>query len=85
MWPKHIHDDIARHLRDGGCASLSDTVGSAAPKPGRPPALVALVIPIGPELFLVDTMILVRGDEFRGYSSVRAKGVRALEQSRRGL
>jgi dihydroorotate dehydrogenase len=36
-WPKHIHDGIARRLHDGGFASLSEAVGSAAPKPGRPP------------------------------------------------
>jgi dihydroorotate dehydrogenase len=34
LWPKHIHDGIARRLHDGGFASLSDAVGSAAPKPG---------------------------------------------------
>jgi dihydroorotate dehydrogenase len=38
LWPKHIHDGIARRLHDGGFASLSDAVGSAAPKPGRPPS-----------------------------------------------
>ena len=38
LWPKHIHDGIARRLHDGGFASLSDAVGSAAPKPGKPPA-----------------------------------------------
>ncbi len=37
LWPKHIHDGIARRLHDGGFASLSDAVGSAAPTPGRPP------------------------------------------------
>ncbi len=37
LWPKHIHDGIARRLHDGGFASLSEAVGSAAPKPGRPP------------------------------------------------
>ena len=37
LWPKHIHDGIARRLHDGGFASLSDAVGSAAPKPGLPP------------------------------------------------
>jgi dihydroorotate dehydrogenase len=37
LWPKHIHDGIARRLRDGGFASLHDAVGSAATKPGRPP------------------------------------------------
>jgi len=31
LWPKHIHDGIARRLRDGGFASLGDAVGSAAP------------------------------------------------------
>ena len=36
LWPKHIHDGIARRLRDGGFAALSDAVGSAATKPGRP-------------------------------------------------
>jgi dihydroorotate dehydrogenase len=34
LWPKHIHDGIARRLHDGGFASLSEAVGSAAPKPG---------------------------------------------------
>jgi len=34
LWPNHIHDGIARRLHDGGFASLSDAVGSAAPKPG---------------------------------------------------
>jgi dihydroorotate dehydrogenase len=29
LWPKHIHDGIARRLRDGGFAALSDAVGSA--------------------------------------------------------
>ena len=37
LWPKHIHDGIARRLHDGGFGSLSDAVGSAAPTPGRPP------------------------------------------------
>ncbi len=37
LWPKHIHDGIARRLRDGGFAALRDAVGSAAPTPGRPP------------------------------------------------
>ena len=37
LWPKHIHDGIARRLRDGGFASLPEAVGSASPKPGRPP------------------------------------------------
>ena len=36
LWPKHIHDGIARRLHDGGFAALSDAVGSAATKPGRP-------------------------------------------------
>jgi dihydroorotate dehydrogenase len=36
MWPKHIHDGIARRLRAGGFVSLSDAVGSAARKPGTP-------------------------------------------------
>jgi len=31
LWPKHIHDGIARRLRDGGFASVSDAVGSAEP------------------------------------------------------
>lgn len=30
LWAKQIHDGIARRLRDGGFASLSDAVGSAA-------------------------------------------------------
>jgi dihydroorotate dehydrogenase len=34
LWPKHIHDGIAQRLHDGGFASLSDAVGSAARKPG---------------------------------------------------
>ena len=38
LWPKQIHDGIARRLHEGGFASLSDAVGSAAPKPGRPPS-----------------------------------------------
>ena len=29
LWAKHIHDGIARRLRDGGFASLADAVGSA--------------------------------------------------------
>jgi len=37
LWPKHIHDGIARRLHKGGFASLGDAVGSAAPKPRRPP------------------------------------------------
>jgi dihydroorotate dehydrogenase len=36
LWPKHIHDGITRRLHDGGFTSLSDAVGSAAPKPRRP-------------------------------------------------
>jgi dihydroorotate dehydrogenase len=36
LWPKHIHDGIARRLREGGFASLHDAVGSAAVKE-RPP------------------------------------------------
>jgi dihydroorotate dehydrogenase len=31
LWPKHIHDGIAQRLHDGGFATLSDAVGSAAP------------------------------------------------------
>lgn len=34
LWPKHIHDGIARRLHDGGFTSLSEAVGSAARKPG---------------------------------------------------
>jgi dihydroorotate dehydrogenase len=30
LWAKHIHDGLARRLRDGGFASLADAVGSAA-------------------------------------------------------
>lgn len=30
LWAKHIHDGIARRLREGGFASLSDAVGSGA-------------------------------------------------------
>jgi dihydroorotate dehydrogenase len=37
LWPKHIHDGIARRLHDGGFASLSDAVGSAAAKPDGAP------------------------------------------------
>jgi dihydroorotate dehydrogenase len=37
LWPKHIHDGIARRLYDGGFSSLSEAVGSAAAKPDRPP------------------------------------------------
>ncbi len=29
LWAKHIHDGIARRLRDGGFSSLADAVGSA--------------------------------------------------------
>lgn len=29
LWAKHIHDGIARRLRDGGFAALSEAVGSA--------------------------------------------------------
>ncbi|HTX95140.1 MAG TPA: quinone-dependent dihydroorotate dehydrogenase [Mycobacterium sp.] len=36
LWAKHIHDGIARRLHDGGFASLSEAVGSAAPEPGMP-------------------------------------------------
>ncbi|MCW2689938.1 MAG: dihydroorotate dehydrogenase, subfamily 2 [Mycobacterium sp.] len=32
LWAKHIHDGIARRLHDGGFASLSAAVGSAAGK-----------------------------------------------------
>ena len=35
LWAKHIHDGLARRLHEGGFASLSDAVGSAAPKPGK--------------------------------------------------
>ncbi len=35
LWPKHIHAGIARRLHEGGFASLSEAIGSAAPKPGR--------------------------------------------------
>lgn len=34
LWPKRIHDGIARRLREGGFTSLSDAVGSAAPGAG---------------------------------------------------
>ena len=37
LWPKHIHDGIARRLRDGGFASLADAVGSAVSGRGKPP------------------------------------------------
>ncbi|MCV7349461.1 quinone-dependent dihydroorotate dehydrogenase [Mycobacterium parmense] len=30
LWPKHIHDGIARRLHDGGFASLAEAVGSAS-------------------------------------------------------
>ena len=30
LWAKHIHDGLARRLHDGGYASLTDAVGSAA-------------------------------------------------------
>ena len=30
LWAKHIHDGIARKLHEGGFASLTDAVGSAA-------------------------------------------------------
>ncbi|MBV8348310.1 MAG: quinone-dependent dihydroorotate dehydrogenase [Mycolicibacterium sp.] len=30
LWPKHIHDGLARRLRAGGFASLADAVGSAS-------------------------------------------------------
>jgi dihydroorotate dehydrogenase len=30
LWAKHIHDDLARRLHEGGFASLTDAVGSAA-------------------------------------------------------
>ncbi|OBG96507.1 dihydroorotate dehydrogenase (quinone) [Mycobacterium sp. E3251] len=36
LWPKHIHDGIARRLREGGFDSISDAVGSAAPRSGGP-------------------------------------------------
>ena len=37
LWAKGIHDGIARRLHDGGFASLSDAVGSAAHGPGGAP------------------------------------------------
>ena len=37
LWPKHIHDGIAHRLHEGGFASLSDAVGSAAAKPDGAP------------------------------------------------
>jgi dihydroorotate dehydrogenase len=33
LWAKHIHDGLAVRLREGGFASLSEAVGSAAAKP----------------------------------------------------
>ncbi|RFD23831.1 dihydroorotate dehydrogenase (quinone) [Mycobacterium uberis] len=33
LWPKRIHDGVARRLHDGGFTSLRDAVGSASPKP----------------------------------------------------
>jgi dihydroorotate dehydrogenase len=33
LWAKQIHDGIARRLREGGFASLSDAVGSATRRP----------------------------------------------------
>ncbi|MEM6108528.1 quinone-dependent dihydroorotate dehydrogenase [Mycobacterium sp. 050272] len=33
LWPKHIHEGIARRLHDGGFASLSEAVGSAISPP----------------------------------------------------
>ncbi|MGY4650428.1 quinone-dependent dihydroorotate dehydrogenase [Mycobacterium sp. URHB0021] len=30
LWAKHIHDDLARRLHEGGFTSLADAVGSAA-------------------------------------------------------
>jgi dihydroorotate dehydrogenase len=36
LWAKEIHDGIARRLHDGGFASLSDAIGSAAHTPGLP-------------------------------------------------
>ena len=30
LWAKHVHDGLARRLHDGGFASLTDAVGSAA-------------------------------------------------------
>ncbi|EUA42082.1 dihydroorotate dehydrogenase family protein [Mycobacterium xenopi 4042] len=32
LWAKQIHDGIARRLREGGFASLSEAVGSATRK-----------------------------------------------------
>ncbi|MBV8861776.1 MAG: quinone-dependent dihydroorotate dehydrogenase [Mycobacterium sp.] len=34
LWAKHLHDGIARRLRDGGFASLSEAVGSASRRGG---------------------------------------------------
>lgn len=34
LWAKHIHDGIARRLRDGGFATLRDAIGSAVAQPG---------------------------------------------------
>jgi dihydroorotate dehydrogenase len=30
LWAKHIHDGLARKLREGGFTSLTDAVGSAS-------------------------------------------------------
>jgi dihydroorotate dehydrogenase len=38
LWAKDIHEGIARRLHDGGFASLSDAVGSAAAKSHKPPS-----------------------------------------------
>ena len=51
LWPKHIHDGIARRLHDGGFASLSDAVGSAAPEPGLGHAALVLVVFVGARFF----------------------------------
>jgi dihydroorotate dehydrogenase len=32
LWAKHIHDGIAHRLREGGFSTLSEAVGSAAPR-----------------------------------------------------
>jgi dihydroorotate dehydrogenase len=37
LWPKQIHDGIARRLRAGGFVSLGDAIGSAAERE-RPPS-----------------------------------------------
>jgi dihydroorotate dehydrogenase len=37
LWPKQIHDGIARRLHEGGFASLGDAIGSAAERE-RPPS-----------------------------------------------